>query len=71
VGAVALVLAGAATGHADAMRRYQAVNYANNSIDQCFAAGGDASVYEFPGSFNIVCIFEDGGDVTWEVSYDE
>jgi hypothetical protein len=71
VGAVALVLAGtAAANPAEAMRRYEAVQYANSAVDSCFSAGGDASAYDFGGSIGITCIFEDGGEVTWDIDYD-
>jgi hypothetical protein len=69
VGAVALVLAGAAAGHADARPRYVAVYYANSVIDTCFAGGGDPYVYEFPGSFSFYCVY-DGATFEEEYTYD-
>jgi hypothetical protein len=69
VGAVALVLAGTAAGHADAMRRQSAVMEVNGYIGTCFSTGGESFIYEDPGSFNFVCVYEDGGIWEYDIFY--
>lgn len=71
VGAVALTLLGAMCDSANANRRSWAVGAANNNVSYCFYNGGDPYVYEFPGSFNIVCLFPDGGSWDQDLFYYE
>ena len=59
VGAVALTLAGAAAGSADAYPRSAATRYASSSIAFCFDTGGDPTAYDFGGSWQVVCVYED------------
>jgi hypothetical protein len=70
VGALALVLAGTAAGHAEARTRQAAVRTMNAAIAICFEGGGEASVYDYSGSFGFACVY-DGYATYFDVSYDE
>ena len=68
VGAVALVLAGAAASPAEAVTRRGAATMTNTAIGICFEAGGDPIVEEGGGSFVLSCYQEDGS--YWWDSYE-
>ncbi len=69
VGAVALVLAGATTHSADAMRRRDAVGGANMAVGGCFNGGGSPDSYEYGGTIYVSCTYEDGSVVTVDFPY--
>lgn len=69
VGAVALVLAGAVSSPAEAMRRRDASVMANSAIGMCFDGGGDPNSYEYGGTIYVSCTYENGDVVTVDFSY--
>jgi hypothetical protein len=69
VGAVALVLAGTVASPAEAMRRRDAVEDANNAVGMCFNGGGNPDSYEYGSTVYVSCSYENGSVVTVDFPY--
>lgn len=69
VSAVTLVLTGATTLSADAMRRRDAVGGANMAVGGCFNGGGTPDSYEYGGTIYVSCTYDDGSVVTVDFDY--